>query len=235
MTCHSSPVVSSPYTCNVRKPTRWCARRDRAFRAATSVTVKSNSVPYRSAIVRYNPSKVPCTAIALRDADLPHHEPSRVAAKRFTVPRQRVQHLEQRTEDGHVVRKAARHDEGIAHDPSARRGDDRRGRVVHAPQNALVVAHGHEALTGDGVRRERGRQVPGLKVEDAGHILGYRDGGELDYFASGSGRSWKRTTLLVVPLPVSMWNGVRVLTVDQSPLPFQPVRGSSMRPSIHFV
>ena len=55
------------------------------------------------------------------------------------------------------------------------------------------------------------------------------------HFASGSGRSWKRTTLLVVPLPVSMWNGVRVLTVDQSPLPFQPVRGSSMRPSIHFV
>ena len=42
------------------------------------------------------------------------------------------------------------------------------------------------------------------------------------YFASGSGRSWNFTTLLVVPLPPSMWNGARVLTVDHSPLPFQP-------------
>ena len=33
------------------------------------------------------------------------------------------------------------------------------------------------------------------------------------YFASGSGRIWKCITLLVVPLPVSMWNGARVLTV----------------------
>ena len=30
------------------------------------------------------------------------------------------------------------------------------------------------------------------------------------YFASGSGRSWKCTTLLGVPLPVSVWNGARV-------------------------
>ena len=29
--------------------------------------------------------------------------------------------------------------------------------------------------------------------------------------ASGSGRSWKCTTLLGVPLPVSRWNGARVL------------------------
>ena len=42
-------------------------------------------------------------------------------------------------------------------------------------------------------------------------------------------------TLLVVPLPPSMWNGARVLTVAQSPRPFQPPFGSSMRPSIHFV
>ena len=55
------------------------------------------------------------------------------------------------------------------------------------------------------------------------------------HFASGSGRSWKCTTLLVVPLPVSMWNGARVLTVVQRPRPFQPPFGSSMRPSIHFV
>ena len=55
------------------------------------------------------------------------------------------------------------------------------------------------------------------------------------HFANGSGRNWKCMTLLVVPLPVSMWNGVRVLTVAQSPLPFQPAFASSMRPSIHFV
>src|SRR6476620_5965053 len=55
------------------------------------------------------------------------------------------------------------------------------------------------------------------------------------YFASGSGRTWNLITLLVVPLPVSMWNGARVLTVDHRPLPFQPVLASSMRPSIHFV
>ena len=34
-----------------------------------------------------------------------------------------------------------------------------------------------------------------------------------DHFASGSGLIWKCITLLVVPLPVSMWNGVRVLIV----------------------
>ena len=59
--------------------------------------------------------------------------------------------------------------------------------------------------------------------------------GSWPHFASGSGRSWNGITLLVVPLPVSMWNGARVLTVDHSPLPFQPAVGSSMRPSIHFV
>jgi len=54
------------------------------------------------------------------------------------------------------------------------------------------------------------------------------------YRASGSGRSWKWTTLLLVPLPVSLWNGVRVAQVDHRPLPFQPVFGSSMRPSSPF-
>ena len=55
------------------------------------------------------------------------------------------------------------------------------------------------------------------------------------YLASGSGRSWNRMTLLCVPLPVSMWNGARVLTVEYRPRPFQPPFGSSIRPSIHFV
>ena len=58
---------------------------------------------------------------------------------------------------------------------------------------------------------------------------------KISYFASGSGLSWNCISLLVVPLPVSMWNGVRVLIVAHSPLPFQPFAGSSMRPSIHFV
>jgi hypothetical protein len=55
------------------------------------------------------------------------------------------------------------------------------------------------------------------------------------YRASGSGRIWKWITLLVVPFPVSMWNGARVLIVDQRPRPFHPPFGSSIRPSIHFV
>ena len=56
-----------------------------------------------------------------------------------------------------------------------------------------------------------------------------------DHRASGSGRSWNFITLLVVPLPPSMWNGARVLTVAHKPLPFQPPSGSSTRPSIHLV
>ena len=57
----------------------------------------------------------------------------------------------------------------------------------------------------------------------------------LSHRDSGFGRNWKCSTLLVVPLPVSMWNGARVLTVAHRPRPFQPAFGSSMRPSIHFV
>ena len=53
-----------------------------------------------------------------------------------------------------------------------------------------------------------------------------------DQSASGSGRSWNFTALLVVPLPPSRCQGVRVAYVDQSPLPFQPPLGSSMRPSM---
>jgi hypothetical protein len=55
------------------------------------------------------------------------------------------------------------------------------------------------------------------------------------HFANGSGRTWNFITLLVVPFPVSMWKGVRVLTVAHSPLPFHPAFGLSMRPSSHFV
>src|SRR5215510_23238 len=54
------------------------------------------------------------------------------------------------------------------------------------------------------------------------------------YFASGSGRTWNLRILLVVPFPPSTWNGVRVAKVVQTPFPFQPARGSSIRPSIPF-
>jgi len=33
------------------------------------------------------------------------------------------------------------------------------------------------------------------------------------YFANGSGLTWNFTSLLVVPLPVSVWNGARVANV----------------------
>jgi hypothetical protein len=85
------------------------------------------------------------------------------------------------------------------------------------------------------------QQIPvaGVRVPNADAVL--RDLRPLwfkkrsSYRASGSGRSWKCRTLLVVPLPPSMWNGARVLTVAHSPFPFHPALGSSIRPSIHFV
>src|SRR5436190_20922463 len=83
------------------------------------------------------------------------------------------------------------------------------------------------------------RQPPELRdlvtSEEQGAARGFAVPLEHRYFASGSGRSWNLITLLVVPFAVSMWNGARVLTVDQMPRPFQPAAGSSMRPSIHFV
>ena len=51
------------------------------------------------------------------------------------------------------------------------------------------------------------------------------------YLATESGLNWNFTTLLVLPLPPSMCCTARVDQVDHSPLPFQPVRASSMRPS----
>jgi len=81
-------------------------------------------------------------------------------------------------------------------------------------------------------------QDKGAVPRDVGATLTLPRSGSVSsaaYFASGSGRSWNFTTLLVVPLPPSMWNGARVLTVDQIPRPFHPAAGSSTRPSIHFV
>jgi hypothetical protein len=75
-----------------------------------------------------------------------------------------------------------------------------------------------------------------VAIVDSSELMFRLNSSELwDYFASGSGRIWNFITLLVVPLPVSMWNGVLVEIVVQMPRPFQPALGSSMRPSIHFV
>src|SRR5215475_13843491 len=49
--------------------------------------------------------------------------------------------------------------------------------------------------------------------------------------ASGSGRTWILYTLGREAVPPSLWNTVRVPVVVQSPRPFQPVFGLSMRPS----
>lgn len=56
----------------------------------------------------------------------------------------------------------------------------------------------------------------------------------LSQSANGSGRNWNFTTLLEVPLPVSLWNGARVAHVDHTPFPFHPALGSSILPSIPF-
>jgi len=51
------------------------------------------------------------------------------------------------------------------------------------------------------------------------------------HFASGSGRSWKCAASGFVPLPPSISHGVRSPLAAHKPRPFQPVFGSSMRPS----
>src|SRR5947199_303421 len=79
----------------------------------------------------------------------------------------------------------------------------------------------------------RFRSLPAPFRGARAHLQKYVAG--VTHRASGSGRSWKCRTLLVVPLPPSMWKGARVLTVAQSPRPFQSPFGSSIRPSSHFV
>ena len=53
----------------------------------------------------------------------------------------------------------------------------------------------------------RGAHVRNVRTARRG---GSRKSARVAYFASGSGRSWNCTTLLGVPLPVSVWNGARV-------------------------
>ena len=91
------------------------------------------------------------------------------------------------------------------------------GAREHRPQQILL-------------QRAPDRQLPPLTVSAIA-----KSATRAPHLASGSGRSWNFTTLLDVPLPPSMWNGARVLTVAHRPLPFQPASGSSTRASIHLV
>ena len=101
------------------------------------------------------------------------------------------------------------------------------------PGERVLVVH---AGVGDVDDDVAWRELVDRRVDEAARtlVVGDPEGAER-HRASGSGRSWNCITLLVVPLPVSMWNGARVLIVAQRPRPFQPPFGSSMRPSIHFV
>src|SRR5207249_6638966 len=126
------------------------------------------------------------------------------------------------------------------------------GPLVHEPRPRAVVVQlnqlaGHVVrgkIGGDGYQRRQQTQQPepAHRVPpDVVHGAAVpeelsRDSSTPDvYRARGSGRSCKCRTLLVVPLPPSMWNGARVLTVAQNPRPCQPAFGSTIRPSIHFV
>ena len=104
-----------------------------------------------------------------------------------------------------------------------RRQASNRQRMRHHLEPVRLPLPGVQ--TGSGSRGERG--TTSNQERSAG--------GTRHYLANGSGLNWNLTTLLVVPFPVSMWNGVRVLTVAHRPFPFHPAFASSIRPSIHFV
>ena len=80
----------------------------------------------------------------------------------------------------------------------------------------------------------------GAKLQKLGGGFVFTEGpasdkdGNIYFTAQPKNRIWKWTTLAIVPFPVSLWNGVRVPQVVQTPLPFQPVFASSMRPSMPF-
>ncbi len=96
-----------------------------------------------------------------------------------------------------------------ANDPDEiERVADRRFRRVVAgnAREALLEPRAARGDVGHGLaRRRRDRHEP--------REPGRRDNASTAHFASGSGRSWKCSTLLVVPFPVSMWKGARVPTV----------------------
>src|SRR5712691_8842055 len=51
------------------------------------------------------------------------------------------------------------------------------------------------------------------------------------YFASGFGRIWNLSTFCFAPLPPSTCQAAYVEKLDQSPFPFHPPFGSSIRPT----
>ena len=114
-----------------------------------------------------------------------------------------------------------------------------RAAIAMAPRVAALLAR--ELRRDDAWQRDRSGSLHAARAGLSRRSLipgGIRDPDPariLAYFASGSGRIWKRITLLVVPFPVSMWNGARVLTVEYRPRPFHPAFASSIRPSNHFV
>ena len=81
-------------------------------------------------------------------------------------------------------------------------------------------------------RNERGFVFrPRAAGEPAPPLVARRPAPIRDQCASGSGRSWKWTAMGFLPLPPSISHGARSPLVVQSPRPFQPAAGSSMRPS----
>src|SRR5258705_4140692 len=93
---------------------------------------------------------------------------------------------------------------------------------IHSPITRIV-----EFSIAGGAKKQR----EGERSQRPPPLLSLRSSDVDDYFASGSGRSWKCTSFGFVPAPPSWWNGARVPDPDHRPLPFQPVFGSSIRPS----
>ena len=85
--------------------------------------------------------------------------------------------------------------------------------TVQASNAAVSVKLAFEYLV---LTPARWGEVRGARWNRGAHVRKRPDGAprsqsaRVVYFASGSGRSWKCTTLLGVPLPVSVWNGARV-------------------------
>src|SRR5262249_40086478 len=95
----------------------------------------------------------------------------------------------------------------------ARRGADQTGRRDDTDSERPPTRRDHRGPEGN---VNTGAATGSPPLDEAGQNV---------QLANGSGRSWKCTTLLVVPLPPSIWNGARVEYVAQSPFPFQPAFG----------
>src|SRR6266542_646438 len=131
------------------------------------------------------------------------------------------------------------------------------GQEVHGPRLLAVVellavhVHLEPALLGRG-QRDRGLTIVhgaqlGRHTDGYGEVPSVDAVDDLDVdscvghvlypprcrpqCASGSGRSWKCTAIGFLPLPPSISHGARSPLAVQSPRPFQPAFGSSIRPS----